>query len=319
MEKADKDIADIVETQKRIAELTERIKATLRDIKSFKVFGENQQRLENQLNALQTRVSKATTDSKSLIADTEKKYANNHQPVPTDLAQELSALELLTETLSNTMDEKDRDFKRARTIRYDYAADVDEVTAWLQKAELKVQDRTLEPSVLKEQLQQLQSEIGPICEKLERLTKNGRTIIDNAQDEAEKEVIRSTIDNLTEQMSQVKSLLEDKKQKVGDCLDAWARFLALNETVRQWVEVQREFLARSLHLTTLQQTRQKLNEYSVSSRYRRSYLDCAIDCSITNAPRQASRIRGASAIMIARRPSGNYCINNVYRFYSRPF
>lgn len=265
LEKADRDLADIVEAQKRIAALKEVIDRTLKDVRTFKVFGENQADLDNALEDLKKRTSKATKDCKALIGDTEKKYGGAEQSVPSDLSQELSALELLAETLNNAMEEKDREFKRARTVRYDYSADVDEVQTWLQKAELQIQDRTLEPVALKERLQQLQSEIGPIGDKLERLTKNGRTMIENSQDDSEKDLIRSTIDNLTDQMSQVKSLLEDKKQKVADCLDAWARFLALNETVRQWVETQREFLAQSLHLTTLQQTRQKLNEYSVRS------------------------------------------------------
>lgn len=263
LEKAESDIADIVEAEKQVAALKNIAERTLGDVKAFKVFGENQEDLEKGLEDLKKRTAKVTGDAKKLLGDTDKKYSAVEQSVPSDLAQALSSLELLTETLNNAMDEKDREFKRARTVRYDYGKDVDDVQSWLQKAELQIQDRTLEPEAHKERLQQLQSEIGPIGDKLERLTKNGKTIIENSQDDSEKDLIRSTIDNLTDHMAQVKSLLEDKKQKVGDSLDAWARFFALNEAVRQWVETQREFLAQPLYLTTLQQTRQKLSEYSV--------------------------------------------------------
>ena len=51
------------------------------------------------------------------------------------------------------MEEKDRDFKRARTVRSDYLKDVEEVQIWIQGAEKKVQDQTAEPQVLKENLQ----------------------------------------------------------------------------------------------------------------------------------------------------------------------
>ena len=40
------------------------------------------------------------------------------------------------------MEEKDRDFKRARTVRSDYLKDVEEVQIWIQGAEKKVQDQT---------------------------------------------------------------------------------------------------------------------------------------------------------------------------------
>lgn len=263
LKKADDEIAEIAETQKRIAALVELINKLLVKVKDFKVFGENQKILESDLAKLKDSVNEAKKESLASISGANKKYSDRQQSVPSDLAQDLSALELLTETLTSAMDEKDREFKRARTVRTDYAADVEEVQGWLQKAELKVQDRASQPQVLKENLQQIQSEIGGIADKLERLTKNGRTIIDNSHDDAEKELIQSTINNLTEQLSRVKSWLEEKKQKVGDCLDAWARFLALNEAVCEWVKEQREFLARPLHLITLHDTRNKLNEYSV--------------------------------------------------------
>ena len=50
------------------------------------------------------------------------------------------------------MEEKDRELKRARTTRADYKRDVDEVQDWIQKAERKVQDRSVEPLQLKEYL-----------------------------------------------------------------------------------------------------------------------------------------------------------------------
>lgn len=50
------------------------------------------------------------------------------------------------------MEEKDREFKRARTVRTDYKRAVDEVQSWIQNAEFKVQDRSVEPLQLKENL-----------------------------------------------------------------------------------------------------------------------------------------------------------------------
>jgi nesprin-1 len=54
--------------------------------------------------------------------------------------------------VSGAMEEKDREFKRARTVRTDYKHAVDEVQSWIQNAEFKVQDRSVEPLQLKENL-----------------------------------------------------------------------------------------------------------------------------------------------------------------------
>jgi nesprin-1 len=59
----------------------------------------------------------------------------------------------LAENVSSAMEEKDREFKRAKTIRSEYLKDVEEVQLWIQEAEKKVQDQTAEPQILKENLQ----------------------------------------------------------------------------------------------------------------------------------------------------------------------
>lgn len=64
----------------------------------------------------------------------------------------MSSLELLSETVSGAMEEKDRELKRARTVRTDYKRAIEEIQGWIQNAELKVQDRSSEPPQLKENL-----------------------------------------------------------------------------------------------------------------------------------------------------------------------
>lgn len=91
--------------------------------------------------------------AKTLNSETKDKYSQSQQYLPTDLGQELSSLELLAENVSSAMEEKDREFKRARTVRSEYLKDVEEVQLWIQEAEKKVQDQTAEPQVLKEFLQ----------------------------------------------------------------------------------------------------------------------------------------------------------------------
>lgn len=130
-------------------------------------------------------------------------------------APQLTSLELLSEAVSAAMEEKDRDLKRARTVRADYARDVDAVTAWIERAELRVQDRSAEPHVLRDHLQQVQAEIGPTEDRLERLSRNARTIVESTRDEAEKARVQATVRTLADQLQQVRTWLHDKKQQVG--------------------------------------------------------------------------------------------------------
>lgn len=66
---------------------------------------------------------------------------------------QLTSLELISEGVRSVMDEKGRELKRARTVRTEYAADVEEIQRWLRDAELKVQDRSVQPQKLKDYIQ----------------------------------------------------------------------------------------------------------------------------------------------------------------------
>lgn len=194
------------------------------------------------------------------------KYNNSQQLVPSDIIHELNQLELLAEAVSSAMDEKDREFKKAKTIRTDYINDIDEIQAWVKEAELKVRDRTTEPQLLNEHLQQVQSELANILDKLEKLTRNGKMIIGKTRDDEEREIVQSTINNLSDQVAQVKSWLDERRQQVGETLDAWQRFLSLYQAVMLWVQEKKVVLQEQLYLSSLQEAKQKLHDYSVSNK-----------------------------------------------------
>lgn len=227
--------------------------------------GADQAAIERELADLGAELDEELEVLREFSGDTKARYQASQQLVPIDVAQKLAALELQAEDTSQAMEEKQREQKRAKTTRTDYLADVDGLQAWIREAELKVQDRSCEPSKMMENLRQIQTELAPMSDKLERLTKNGKSIVENTRDEAEKDLIGSTVANLTEQLAQVKAWLEEKKQQVGDTLDAWQRFLALLEAVKAWTAEKRVFLSEPLKLASLNQARQRLHEYSVGS------------------------------------------------------
>lgn len=265
--KANTDLAEIVGVLSDISDNAKALVEIHREIKEFYVFGEDLENTEEGLKKLTAEVQNHISAAKQLIGRTRKRYNEYQQLVPSDVSQELTNLELLTETISGAMDEKEREFKKARTVRTDYLSDVETVQLWIKDAELKVQDRSVEPQLLNEHLQQVQSEIGSIADRLEKLIKNGKTIIEKTKDAEEKEIIQSTINTLTEQLQQIRTWLDERKQQVSDTIDAWQRFLHLYQLVMNWVVEKNAFLQEPLYISTLQEARQKLHDYSVFIRH----------------------------------------------------
>ncbi|XP_066252950.1 muscle-specific protein 300 kDa isoform X4 [Euwallacea similis] len=256
---------DLATIEKALRDVTQK-KSELVDLKSeiidFYVFDEDLSRTEKDLRKLSSQVQSRINDARQLSADLRSKYQAAQNLVPSDIAQELNQLELLTEGVVTAMEDKEREFKKARTIRTDYLTDVEELQNWIKDSELKIQDRSVTPQQLHERLQQIYSEIGSITDKLDKVVKNGKTIIEKSRKQDEKDIVQSTIDNLTDQISQVKSSLEEKRDQVGDILDAWQRFLALYQQVIQWTEERRIFLQEPLNVSSLQDVKQRLHDYN---------------------------------------------------------
>jgi len=103
-------------------------------------------------------------------------------------------------------------------------------------------------------------------------------IIERTPNDSEKEQITATVDSLEAQLRQLRSWMEQTRQAVGDSLDSWHRFMTLYQTIMQWVEEKKEFLATPLQLTSLAEARAKSNEYSVSAchKYTRQLMELQI-------------------------------------------
>jgi hypothetical protein len=63
-------------------------------------------------------------------------------------------------------------------------------------------------------LQELQCEIGLITDQMDRVSRHGQLICQRTRDEHEQQLVRTTLSNLTDQLQQVRSWLEEKKLQV---------------------------------------------------------------------------------------------------------
>lgn len=244
-----------------ISDLHDRINALLETIADIYVYDHDLPTIEALLTRIQIAVEQVVDESKRLVSGTQSAYQQEQQLVPSDIGQELTALELLTERLSGAMDDKQREFKRAKTVRSEYLSGVDRVQQFLQQAELRIQDRSVEPLQLKETLNKIQQDLAGVQEQMAGVKQNGQQIIERSRDDAEKDRVRATIDQLAQQLAQVMAWLDEKKHQVGDSLDAWTRFMNLYQIVMTWSQEKRTFIATPMKISTLMEARQHLQEY----------------------------------------------------------
>uniref|UniRef100_A0A1A9UW21 Uncharacterized protein n=1 Tax=Glossina austeni TaxID=7395 RepID=A0A1A9UW21_GLOAU len=162
------------------------------------------------------------------------------------------------------METKQKEFKRAKTVRTDYLAGVDEIQRWLMQAEVEVQDRSLAPAQMKELLQRINHEISGIYERFTLVKTNGQLIIDNCRNNEEKILVQNTVEQLGQQLAQVRSWLDEKKQQVGDSLDAWTRFMNLYQIVMSWAAEKQAFIDQNIVLRTLPEARNKSTDYQAA-------------------------------------------------------
>ena len=180
---------------------------------------------------------------------------------------QLSSLELEAESALSKMDEKQQEASRAQALRLEYSRDVEALQSWIQAAEVKVQNKSVEPSTLKEFLQEIQCEIGTVSDQLDRIKRHGAVIVERTSSHEEKDLVSNTVSALTEQLQQVNAWLEDKKAQVGHSLESWQSFIQMYNSLRSWIERQKSFLAEPLKFATLTESRAKLQEYIVSSNF----------------------------------------------------
>jgi hypothetical protein len=142
--------------------------------------------------------------------------------------------------------------------------DAEEVQFWISRSESRIQDRTLSPHALKENINAIQCEIGAVGEQLERLVAHGKIIGERTESQPERELMISTTANLADQMVQLRALMQAKKNAANDAIDAWARFLAAQAALTAWAAEKAEFSAERLTFQNLTAAKLKLSDYTAA-------------------------------------------------------
>ena len=132
----------------------------------------------------------------------------------------------------------------------------------MSKSEAKIQDRNLEPHSLKNNLNEIQSEITSISEQLDRILSNGKIISEKTDNHQERDLTTSTTSNLSDQIASLKQLIQDKKNAANDAIDAWQRFLQVHAAMTTWCGEKEAFLEKPFSFTNLGAAKLKLQDYN---------------------------------------------------------
>lgn len=121
-------------------------------------------------------------------------------------------------------------------------------------------------------MQNVHSQIPNAQDRLERIERSGRTLRESCRDPEEQVRLERTIDSIRQELSQLRSVLEERRHQTDEAVDAWHRFHALYDQVLSWLAEKKPFLAQPLSLTGLAQAKHRLAEYNVSIRYLLDFL-----------------------------------------------
>merc|ERR1712029_1107396 len=213
---------------------------------------------------LRQDIETVSSQIRELHTSTRKKLTELGQSLPSDTADKLANVELLAEQKLTNLEDRESEHKRAKNIRYEFQVDVEEVQFWISRSESKIQDRTLEPHILKNNLNDIQSEINGISEQLDKLLTNGKIITEKTDNNQEKELVLSTTNNLSEQISSLKNLIQEKKNAANDAIDAWQRFLQFHSALKTWCDEKDSFLKEPFCFTNLSAAKLKLQDYNTA-------------------------------------------------------
>lgn len=181
-----------------------------------------------------------------------------------EITTHLKDLELKVEKLLDTMEEHNRAFKMAKTIRSDYLYNIEKVHCWINDTEEKLKSHYTEPLEFKVSIHNSCQERPAVNEWFDTASKSGHSIIESTQDQRESQNIRQTIEQTRERLNQVFALLDEQKTIIDNVVDAWSKFMELYQIIINWATEKKIFVGQELKLNNQQEAQVKLSEYSVS-------------------------------------------------------
>lgn len=196
-----------------------------------------------------------------------KKIANSldefEEYISPEIIKHLKDLELKIEGLLDKMEEYNRAFKMAKTIRSEYLFNMEKVQCWITDTEEKLKSHYTEPLEYKVSIHNSCQERPLVREWYDTAAKNGQSLIESTQEESEAFSIRQNLEQTRERLGQIFTLLDDQKTIIDNVVDAWSKFMELYQIIINWATEKKIFVNQELKINNQQEAQTKLNEYTV--------------------------------------------------------
>jgi nesprin-1 len=210
------------------------------------------------------QINNKLTNYKNEIQKLTKSLDEFEEFIAPEITTHLKELELKVEKLLDTMEEHNRAFKMAKTIRSDYLYNAEKVHCWINDTEEKLKCHYTEPLEYKVSIHNSCQERPSVTEWFETANKSGQSIIESTQDEREALNIRQNLEQTRERLNQAFALLDEQKIIIDNVVDAWSKFMELYQIIINWATEKKIFVGQELRINNQQEALVKLNEYSVS-------------------------------------------------------
>lgn len=217
---------------------------------------------QNQLTIDQ--INNKLNNYKSEIKKLNKSTDELQEFIAPEITSQLKNLELKVEKLLDTMEEHNRAFKMAKTIRSDYLFNTEKVHCWINDTEEKLKSHYTEPLEIKVSIHNCCQQRPSVTEWFEMANKSGQSLMQSNQDEREINNIRQNLENTRERLQQVFAHLDEQKIIIDNVVDAWSKFMELYQIIINWASEKKIFVGQELRLNRQEEAHLKLNEYSVS-------------------------------------------------------
>lgn len=214
---------------------------------------------QHTLNQINNKLSNYRAE----ISKLQNSLESYKQFISPEVTQSLKDLELKAERLFDTMEEYNRAFKLAKTIRTEYLLNADKVNSWINDTEDKLKSHYTEPLEYKVSIHNSCQERPNVSEWYDLACKNGLEILQSTRDEQEAQIIRQNLDQIKERLGHVFGLLDEQRIIIDNVVDAWCKFMELYQIIINWAAEKKIFVSQELKIHNQQEAQTKLNEYSV--------------------------------------------------------
>lgn len=248
----------------RITHLSNQLKDMAEQVKNIDVMSDDEN-LEHVIEQVKQDVQDLSQEVKDMAESTNRRYLSRRMSIPDAIGQALSSLEMLSEGVASSLDDKEKQYRQAVKSRKDYVLAVRKIVDWLEKAQQTLQDKesNIEETELK--LMLLSSQVPDIKQTMHNgITRNGQQIAEWTKEPEEKNSILTTISSLGEKLVEVDNWIQERLLQVKNAHHLRERFLALHENLLKWIEENELFLNDKEPLVTLDGTKRRVAKAKVS-------------------------------------------------------